>query len=348
MRLSTGPPPPRLKVRHGGRELDAVATVVRRRGVCPDWWPMARVVVPVVEEADWARLIDQLRNGDCTPFLGAGACYGTLPTGVQLSKEWADTYQYPFLDDEDLARVMQYAAVAAGDTTYLKQLVCRRLGDSAARPPDFTDPAEPHALLAQFLRLRVFLTTNYDDFLVQALKSVGRNPRVAVCPWYGSELYNKELFESGPGFDPQPEEPLVYHLHGSLHTPESLVLTEDDYLEFLVNVARGRAEQDRTIVPPAILNALTTRPLLFIGYSLRDWTFRVLFHGLLRAIPDIHRRRHVSVQLLPPVNGSVAEANDRAHRYLTRYMEGRKISIFWGTAAEFCTELRARMGEEDA
>jgi hypothetical protein len=268
-----------------------------------------------------------------------------LPSGVELSKRWAGTYKYPFLDDDDLARVMQYAAVTTRDTIYIKQLVCRELRGNAARSPDFSDPAEPHALLAQFLRLRVFLTTNYDDFLVQALKSAGRNPRMAVCPWYQGAPYDRALFESGPGLDPQPDEPLVYHLHGSLRIPESLVLTEDDYLEFLVNVAMDRAEQDHMLVPSAILNALTTRPLLFIGYSLRDWTFRVLFHGLLRAIPDIHRRQHVSVQLLPPVNGSVAEAKERADRYLTRYMEGRKISIFWGTAAEFCAELRARMGE---
>jgi hypothetical protein len=310
---------------------------------------MARVVVPVVEEADWARLIDQLRNGDCTPFLGAGASHGTLPSGTQLSRQWADAYQYPFPDDDDLARVMQYVAITTRDPIHVKRLLCRELEASAeARPPDFTDPAEPHALLAQFLRVRVFLTTNYDDLLVQALRSVGRKPRVAVCPWHEGLPYDRELLQSGPGLDPQPDEPLVYHLHGSLRTPESLVLTEDDYLEFLVNVAMGRAEQDqdRMLVPAAILTALTTRPLLFIGYSLRDWTFRVLFQGLLRAIPEISRRQHVSVQLLPPVNGSVAEARERAHRYLTRYMEGRKISIFWGSAAEFCTELRARMGGE--
>ncbi len=300
--------------------------------------------MPFVEEADWTRLIDQLRNGDCTPFLGAGACHGTLPSGVDLSRKWAASYQYPFLDDDDLARVMQYAAVTTRDTVYIKQLVCREL--SEIQPPDFADPVEPHALLARFLRLRVFLTTNYDDFLVKALRRAGRNPRVAVCPWYEGAPYDRELFESGPGLNPQPDEPLVYHLHGSLHTPESLVLTEDDYLEFLVNVARGGAEQDRTLVPSAILNALTTRPLLFIGYSLRDWTFRVLFHGLLSGIPAIHRRQHVSVQLLPPVNGSRAMATERADRYLTRYLAGRKISIFWGTATEFCTQLTARMGED--
>jgi hypothetical protein len=327
-------------MRRGASGVDIPTKVLRHpdvRRVCP----LIDRMVPFVEEAEWQRLIHQLRNGECTPFLGAGACYGTLPTGSELSRRWAEEYRYPFADDTDLARVMQYAAVTTRDSVYIKQLVCTELG--ASSPPDFSEPTEPHALLADF-PLRVFLTTNYDDFQVQALKKAGRQPRTAICPWYDNAPYDQELFNSAAGLDPSPEEPLVYHLHGSAGTPTSLVLTEDDYLEFLVNIARAQAEDDRRLVPSSILAALTTRPLLFIGYSLQDWTFRVLFHGLLRAIPDIHRRPHVSVQLPPPLNGAITDAEERAYQYLTRYLERWKISIFWGTSTEFCTELRRRTG----
>lgn len=306
-------------------------------GVCP----LINRVVPVVEDPEWQRLIDQLREGDCTPFLGAGACHGSLPTTSELSTTWARAYDYPFNDHTDLARVMQYAAVVTRDAVYIKERVCETLG--ACAPPDFTRPTEPHALLAEF-PLRVFLTTNYDDFQAQALERIGRRPRRAICPWYHDAPYDEELFTSTTGVNPSSGEPLIYHLHGSMGTPRSLVLTEDDYLEFLVNTARARAEDDRRLVPSTVLAALTTRPLLFIGYNLQDWTFRVLFHGLLRAIPDIHRRPHVSVQLLPPVNGSVDDAEERAYQYLTRYLERWKISIFWGSTTDFCTELRHRMG----
>jgi hypothetical protein len=298
-------------------------------------------MVLFVEEAEWERLIDQLHHGDCTPFLGAGASHGALPSGSGLSKQWATEFRYPFPDDDDLARVMQYAAVTALDAVWIKQRLCRDLGAKSA--PDFTSPTEPHALLAEF-PLSVFLTTNYDDFLVGALRHAGKKPRAAVCPWYEGAPYDRELFESTLGLDPQPDHPLVYHLHGNLATPQSLVLTENDYLEFLVSSAAEPIEQNRTLVPAAILTALTTRPLLFIGYSLQDWTFRVLFHGLIRAIPDIHRRRHVSVQLPTPVNGSIDDARNRAQQFLTRYLGSWNISIFWGTAAEFCAQLRSRMG----
>ena len=48
------------------------------------------------------------------------------------------------------------------------------------------------------------------------------------------------------GFVPTPANPLVYHLHGHLEMPQSLVLTEDDYLEFLVRISRRHERCCRT------------------------------------------------------------------------------------------------------
>jgi hypothetical protein len=294
-----------------------------------------------VEEKDWARLIAQLSQGDCTPFLGAGAC-ATLPSGAVLSSEWAERYSYPFVDSEDLARVMQYAAIAEGDTVFLKEKICTYFSSVAA--PDFSDPAEPHALLANF-PIKVFITTNYDNFLVRALRLRGKKPNAEICSWFAGAKNNRDFFASEAGLVPDPKEPLIYHLHGSIGTPKSLVLTENDYLEFLVKISTSRYDEDRQIIPTTILSALTDNPLLFIGYSLRDWSFRVLFHSLLSSIIGINRRRHVSVQLLPSLKYSGKEAEARARSYLTRYLEDWRISIFWGTATEFCGELRQRIDE---
>jgi hypothetical protein len=292
-----------------------------------------------LDETDWLRLIDQLTNGDCTPFLGAGACDGTLPSGPALSRDWATACHYPFHDPGDLPKVMQYAAFTQGDSTYLKQLVCRKL--ATADPPDFTAATEPHAMLAQF-PLPVFLTTNYDDFLLKALQSAGKRPQTAICHWYDPPPHR-------PGQGPEhtvtdANQPLVYHLHGSWSDARSLVLTQRDYLDFLVNVSVARGDGSRRLLPSSVLTALTSKPLLFIGYSLQDWTFLVLFVGLLRNIPDIHLRRSISVQLPPPVNGLTADAEERAKTYLQSYLEDWRISIFWGTAADFCTQLRDRIG----
>jgi len=297
-----------------------------------------------MNDADWERLLKQLSKGECTPFLGAGACHGTLPNAAEMSRRWADEYGYPFEDHHDLPRVMQYVSVAVdGDPVSVKERVRDEFAHSG--PPPFGQPTEPHAMLADF-PIRVFITTNYDDFLTDALTRAGKLPEQIICPWYLPANANFARFFSGvSAIPPEPERPLVFHLHGNLKTPKSLVLTDADYLEFLANIAFSRTGEGTQLVPSVVLGAMTDYPLLFIGYSLQDWTFRVLFHSLLRAQSDVLRRRSVSVQLLPPVKGSVAEAERRAREYITRYLGNWKISIFWGTAAEFCSELRRRMGE---
>jgi hypothetical protein len=294
-----------------------------------------------VDETDWERLTAQLSRGHCTPFLGAGACAGTLPAAAEMSSAWASKYNYPFLDHHDLARVMQYISITKRDPVFVKEEVCE---DFAGKPPPpFGIPSEPHALLAEF-PIRVFITTNYDDFLMKALAWAGKRPKSAICPWYMSANANfDEVFADVPSIPSAPDEPLVFHLHGNFKEPRSLVLTESDYLEFLANIAVFRNDEGPRLIPSVVLSAMTDYPLLFIGYSLQDWTFRVIFHGLLRAQSDVLRRRSVSVQLPPPVNGSVTEAERHAEEYLTRYLEGWSISIFWGTAADFCEELRRRM-----
>lgn len=294
-------------------------------------------------DADWDRLINQLRAGDCTPFLGAGACDGTLPSGPELSRRYAERYGYPFADVENLAQVMQFAAMATGDPIYFKQQVCNDLRSYGR--PDFGDPCEPHALLAEF-PIPVFITTNYDDFLREALTLAGKRvaeAELSMCPWFGDAEYDKRFFNSVPGLIPTAERPFVYNLHGSIDNPRSLVLADRDYLEYMLNIGPAFEDGERHLIPRPVLSALTDNPLLFVGYGLQDWTFRVIFDGLLRSIPDAHRRRNVSVQLLPKLNGDVADAQAAAERYLAQYLEGWNISIYWGSVRTFCTELRHRM-----
>jgi hypothetical protein len=289
-------------------------------------------------DRDWNRLVDQIQRGDCTPFLGAGACCPTLPTGGELSRAWASHYEYPFGEPNRLPEVMQYASIIEEDPVTVKQHVVREL--TRYGEPDFTDPTEPHGLLAQY-PIKVFLTTNYDDFMTRALEREGKRPVTAVCPWYlGAETDPFTRIDSA--YEPRAEQPLVYHLHGSFRYEASLVLAEQDYVEFLVNLARDLGSDDRRVVPLQILPALTRHPLLFVGYSLRDWTFRMLFHGFVGTVADVQRRRHVSVQLAPSTDPN-DESGARAEEFLVRYFKKFNISVYWGEASEFCAELADRL-----
>ncbi len=64
-----------------------------------------------MRDADWERLLRRIQTGRCTPFLGAGVGFGALPLGGAIAREWADRYEYPLDDRDDLARVAQFVAV---------------------------------------------------------------------------------------------------------------------------------------------------------------------------------------------------------------------------------------------
>jgi hypothetical protein len=274
-----------------------------------------------VTEHDWESLCARIKTGRCTPFLGAGACVPTLPLGSEIASEWADQYAYPLPDRHDLARVAQFLAVRQ-DPMFPKEQIAARLQERGA--PDFSNPHEPHRVLAS-LPLPLYLTTNYDDFMGLALERAGKAPLREFCAWNETVPVDDER----PPLAPTPEEPVVYHLHGRLDDPESLVLTEDDYLDFLVGVSR------RDLLPPRIQRALSDTSLLFVGYRLADWDFRVLHRGIVAAIAPSRRRLSITVQV-PPSD----ESSEAVQQYLDSYFHNMNVRVFWGTAEEFAADLR--------
>jgi hypothetical protein len=267
----------------------------------------------------------RIASGACTPFLGAGACSGTLPLGSDVATRWAGEHGYPLEDRYDLARVAQFVGVHQDDAMYPKELISAEL--TGVAPPDFSAEDEPHAVLAR-LPLPIYMTTNYDDFMAAALRHAGKEPRREICRWNTSPAVREQPTHLGNGLPPSPANPVVYHLHGHLDVPESLVLTEDDYLDFLVAVSR-----DDELLPHQIQRALAGTSLLFVGYRLSDWDFRVIHRGLVMAGEQSLRRLSVTVQL---------PRADPARTYLDKYFGAMKVRVYWGSAGDFMHELRAR------
>ena len=279
-----------------------------------------------MDDTQWLTLMERIDRGRCTPFIGAGACAPTLPLASDIAGRWVGDGGYPLGDAHDLARVAQYLAVRH-DAMYPKERVQKEL--SGLGPPDFDDPREPHAVLAD-LPLPLYITTNYDDFMTEALRHRRREPRQEICKWNRSYPVQQEPapMQDDKSYKPTPANPIVFHLHGRLGMPESLVLTEDDYLDFLVTLS----ERPDTL-PHQVRGALSSSSLVFVGYSLADWDFRVLHRGLVvRGDPSL-RRVSVTVQL---------RQTHEAEEYLDSYFRRIDVSVYWGDANTFAAELRER------
>ncbi|MCP4263555.1 MAG: SIR2 family protein [Planctomycetes bacterium] len=287
-----------------------------------------------LKERDWELLLERIKDGKCTPFIGAGACFGTLPLGSDIARKWSQKYNYPLEDSGDLARVSQYLAVLY-DPMFPKGKILQQF--KSITSPDFTMPDEPHSIMAD-LPLPVYITTNYDDFMVKALRSRNKDPKMELCRWnkFLQRQLPPSILESGP--DPTPANPVVFHLHGHKEVPESLVLTEDDYLDFLKNIS-----EDPELIPARIQRALSGASLLFLGYRIADWDFRVLFRSLVTYLERSISHAHVSVQLLPLGDVVPGEQREKAQEYLDHYFEELKIRVYWGTVHEFCFELKKKL-----
>jgi hypothetical protein len=284
----------------------------------------------------WEVLLGRIKDGKCTPFLGAGVNAGLLPTGGKIAEEWATDEGFPLRFSNDLSSVAQFLAIKYKDALYPKDKILRRF--SQAEQPDFSQPSDKLECLRTLadLPLPVYMTTNYDHYMVKALEQAGKQPRVEICRWHSvlktipgvSTVFNST-------YQPSSANPVVFFLHGSEGVPNSLVLTEDDYLDFLVNVSRSQK-----ILPPRIQEALTTTSLLFIGYRLRDIDFRVIYRGLVQSMDGSQRRLSITVQVTPP-DDSIGDPQS-AEDFMNRYFEKMNVSVYWGKAGDFATELRNR------
>ena len=140
--------------------------------------------------------------------------------------------------------------------------------------------------------------------------------------------------ELDPGSPPTVERPLVFHLFGRWDEPDSLVLTEDNYFDFLI----GRTEQNN-LIPEYLRQRLSDSGLLFLGFQTEEWNFRVLYRSILAQKGRARRRRytHIAAQIEPEDDRILEPA--RARRYLEQYFGGADISIYWGSPGDFLGEM---------
>jgi SIR2-like domain len=256
----------------------------------------------------------------------------TQQRGRDLAEQLSTKHSYPLGDRTDLPRVAQYLAVTRGDQMYPKERVADSFKGYAA--PDFSAPDEPHSVLSR-LPLPIYMTTNYDDSMIRALKAQGREAVRETCRWKSDLKDLPSKFDDD--YVPSAQRPVVFHLHGHLDELRSMVLTEDDYLDFLVQITT-----DQKILPPRIREAFADSTLLFLGYGLTDWNFRVLFRTLVEYLQKSSRRRHMSVQLPPFTEDMTAEQKQRVQGYFDEYFKELRIGVFWGTCRDFVSELSRR------
>jgi CHAT domain-containing protein/SIR2-like protein len=301
-------------------------------------------------------VIRNIKRGRCTPLIGPGMVEPILGSMHDIARRWAEQFRYPLSPNEreSLPQVAQYLTVQQDarfpfdelEEVLVQQIYSRFAADlpenllnggsklnallDAVGTKRLQDVLAPFHALAE-LPLPMYITSNQDHLLETALKAAGREPQSLLCPW--NEYIERNLGEYTE--EPTAEKPLVFHLFGSWDEPDSIVLTEDNYFDFLIGVTRNK-----DIIPEQIRLALSDTSLLFLGFQTESWDFRVLYRSILSQ-PGSNRRSqyaHIAAQV-EPEDGRILEPQG-ARTYLEEYFgKGSDIDIFWGSTQEFMNEL---------
>jgi len=217
-------------------------------------------------------LVERIKGGGCVLLMGPGVAVDlsvpnrtpiTTLLARQLSSEPALQNRCPPGMECDLRYVAQ-----------LHYEVQHELEDFAIATADFykglkgtTTPF--HRNLAE-LPFRLCITTSPDEFMLEAFKATHRkNPAAA---YYSFRSQQTAWLQ-----EPTETKPLVYYLYGHIDDIYSLVLSENDLIEFLVAAVRGDPA-----LPDYVRKCLgdPDTTFLFVGFGFQNWYIRVLLHVL--------------------------------------------------------------------
>lgn len=248
-----------------------------------------------------------LVDGQVVPLLGAGANL----CGRPAQETWRQGRYLP--NASELAAVLarkvpNYPPAVLGDLLRVAQTVGHKRGWKALYMTlhdlfdDDYPPTELHRFLATLPSLIATLerpprdthllvvSTNYDDLLERAFTEA-QEPYDLV--WYVARGEHLGKFvHRPPGSEPRviedpdeyveslnlAERSVVLKIHGAVDRPsgddDSYVITEDHYIDYLTRT------DVRRLIPKGLLAKLRNSSILFLGYSMRDWNLRAIFHRI--------------------------------------------------------------------
>lgn len=288
-------------------------------------------------------------------------------TSELLTEAWAEEIGYPMGDVYSLSRVALYNRLKCKENLRAKQgylnFLKRMLLDSVEelrlahsdvladlrsqlnersfadivtdldQVNDLLKADDPLSILAQ-LNLPVYVTTSYYDFLERAIRANGREPYTLV---FGDSHEIRPEHQADRDFIPERNRPVVYHLHGLETIPTSIVLSEDDYLNFLVRITQPSDTQFPDI-PYFLQSHLANSSLLLLGFQLQNWDFRATFKGLVIKEGVMRRNSSVAIQLSPHNQREIINAAE-AENYLTEYFRLANFEVEWSDSATFMRDL---------
>lgn len=243
------------------------------------------------------RIAKAVKRQRCILFLGAGV-HAPPPEGSPF--DYPDDQRPPIGStlSKQLAKDCGFAEKFPGENVgnLMRVALAYELATSRSELVDeiefaVEDGKAPSRALSALAKLdfSLIITTNYDQLFEQALRAAGKEPRVSVYK-------PKDDEETDEFLEPTAQSPILYKLHGDIGERESLVVTDEDYIQFVMRMA-DKGQYDP--IPLSLKAPLTTWSTLFVGYSLIDYNLRLLLMTLRSKIDAANLKPMFSVDYRP-------------------------------------------------
>jgi len=298
-----------------------------------------------VKERHWNNLVGALRHGQCVLMLGPEIPVTVSSANPKTASQDNTSSENTSLIEalrRQLARELEednrcpcgntLAALAQQyeDTEGFGPTTLRATAERVLRSRAY-GPSAVHDKLAS-LPISLILTTCHDALMTQALKAAGKTPITQRYHLRGDKRDNPEFVLPG-----SPSSPVVFHLFGDAEEPSSLVLSENDVLDFLIKVV-----SERPPLPNSLLRALKRvgQSFLFVGFGIRQWDLRILLKVLLRALELSRGGPAIAAE---PLGGLLQADRDEMILF---YQRGTRVELEDDDVGAFLSKLSQRLEAE--
>jgi SIR2-like domain len=265
-----------------------------------------------------ARLIaEAVKTGRCILFLGAGVHYPPPgesrfaypeaerpPLGATLARKLAADCDFARVCPDDEPTNLMRVSLC-----YQTQRSRRGLVEEIRRSVE--ENAKPSAAVRGLAELPfpLVITTNYDTLFERALRRADKDPLIGTYE-PSNDIPTRDL---PPDRELTAQRPFVFKVHGDVNVPDSIVVTDEDYISFVLRMnAAGRFHP----IPETFRYQLQRWPTLFIGYSLLDYNLRLLFRTLRWRVDESEHPDSYSVDLRPDPLISQVWQRDQGFRFI--------------------------------
>ena len=288
-----------------------------------------------MKERHWNNLVGSLRHGNCVLMLGseipvkAPSATNGSQSGNTLAEELRLRLARELEEDDRSPSGNTLAALAQQyeDTEGFGPTTLRATAEMVLTSRQYS-PSSVHEQLAA-LPFSLIVTTGQDTMLEQALKAAGKSSISHRYHLRGDKRENPEFVLPGT-----PASPVVFHLFGSAEEPSSLVLSENDVLDFLIRVV-----SERPPLPNSLLRVLKRvgQSFLFVGFGIRHWDLRILLKILLRALELNRSGPAIAAE---PLDGLIQSDRDEMILF---YQRGTRVELEDDDVGDFLTKLSQRL-----